>query len=180
MQCKAAAKHLVHHFTFRKASFCSRCLLIRGPKWSLSAELPSLSKLPHQSSSRRYSCSRLSSTLHTYRDTKSCLNGDPNCASVWRFEADLLRGLVERHRSIDQLQAVLHFQHQLLPVDSHLLSTVSNRLWIVVTCLKHHLRDEMRKGANSKRTDFSTFFSSTVCISAITNVSYSKMRWKQT
>lgn len=52
--------------TLRKASFCSRCLLIRGRRWSLSADIPSLSWLPHQSSSRRYSCSRLSNTLHTW------------------------------------------------------------------------------------------------------------------
>lgn len=51
--------------TLRKASFCSRCLLMRGRTWSISAEDPSLSWAPHQSSSRRYSCSRLSSTLHT-------------------------------------------------------------------------------------------------------------------
>ncbi len=56
--------------TLRKASFCSRCLLIRGRRWSQSADIPSLSWLPHQSSSRRYSCSRLSNTLHTWIDTK--------------------------------------------------------------------------------------------------------------
>lgn len=34
--------------------------------WSISAAGPSLSRPPHQSSSRLYSCSRLSSTLHTW------------------------------------------------------------------------------------------------------------------
>lgn len=57
--------------TLRKASFCSRCLLIRGRRWSLSADIPSLSWLPHQSSSRRYSCSRLSNTLHTWTGPES-------------------------------------------------------------------------------------------------------------
>ena len=51
--------------TFRKASFCSRCLLIIGVTWSVSELGPSLSAPPHQSSSLLYSCSRLSRTLHT-------------------------------------------------------------------------------------------------------------------
>lgn len=62
---------IVMRITLRKASFCSRCLLIRGRRWSVSADIPSLSWLPHQSSSRRYSCSRLSNTLHTWTDTKT-------------------------------------------------------------------------------------------------------------
>lgn len=57
--------------TLRKASFCSRCLLINGRRWSLSVEVPSLSWLPHQSSSRRYSCSRLSNTLQTWTHQKT-------------------------------------------------------------------------------------------------------------
>lgn len=52
--------------TLRKASFCSRCLLIIGVTWSDSLFGPSLSAPPHQSSSRLYSCSRLSNTLHTW------------------------------------------------------------------------------------------------------------------
>lgn len=52
--------------TLRKASFCSRCLLIIGVTWSDSLFGPSLSAPPHQSSSLLYSCSRLSSTLHTW------------------------------------------------------------------------------------------------------------------
>lgn len=51
--------------TLRKASFCSRCLLIKGMTWSISDAGPSLSRPPHQSSSLRYSCSKLSSTLQT-------------------------------------------------------------------------------------------------------------------
>lgn len=57
--------------TLRKASFCSRCLLIMGVTWSDSEFGPSLSVPPHQSSSRLYSCSKLSSTLHTCR-THTC------------------------------------------------------------------------------------------------------------
>lgn len=56
------------NLTFRNASFCSRCLLIMGVTWSVSELGPSLSAPPHQSSSRLYSCSRLSSTLHTYQE----------------------------------------------------------------------------------------------------------------
>ncbi len=59
--------------TLRKASFCSRCLLIMGVTWSDSEFGPSLSVPPHQSSSRLYSCSKLSSTLHTCR-TITCSN----------------------------------------------------------------------------------------------------------
>ncbi len=51
--------------TLRKASFCSRCLLMRGLTWSVSAVEPNLSWPPHQSSSLLYSSSRLSNTLHT-------------------------------------------------------------------------------------------------------------------
>lgn len=53
-------------YTFRKASFCSRCLLIIGVTWSVSELGPSLSAPPHQSSSLLYSCSRLSRTLQTW------------------------------------------------------------------------------------------------------------------
>lgn len=56
--------------TFRKASFCSRCLLIIGVTWSVSELGPSLSAPPHQSSSLLYSCSRLSKTLQTYEKEK--------------------------------------------------------------------------------------------------------------
>lgn len=58
----------VPNLTFRNASFCSRCLLIMGVTWSVSELGPSLSAPPHQSSSRLYSCSRLSSTLHTFQE----------------------------------------------------------------------------------------------------------------
>ena len=54
------------YVTLRKASFCSRCLLIMGVTWSVSQLGPSLSAPPHQSSSLLYSCSRLSNTLHTF------------------------------------------------------------------------------------------------------------------
>ena len=50
--------------TLRKASFCSMCLLMRGSSCS-----GCLSPPPHQSSSLRYSCSRLSSTDETGRVT---------------------------------------------------------------------------------------------------------------
>lgn len=135
--------------TLRKASFCSRCLLIRGRRWSQSADIPSLSWLPHQSSSRRYSCSRLSNTLHTWTDIKSWWHHNSTPApsldmrkhKLWEsvlwcvFEVYLFRRLVEGHRGIDKLQAVLHLQHQLLPVNCHFLGTASNCLWIIVTCL---------------------------------------------
>lgn len=61
--------------------------------------------------------------------------------------ADLLRRLVEGHGGVDQLQPVLHLQHQLLPVDGHLLRAVAYRLWIVVSCLQHHLEQEMDAGS---------------------------------
>lgn len=131
--------------TLRKASFCSRCLLIRGRRWSQSDDIPSLSWLPHQSSSRRYSCSRLSNTLHTWRYTKSQrLREETLCEDVASV-AYLFRCLIEGHRCIDKLQAVLHLQHQLLPVNSHFLSTASNCLWIIVTCLQHHLGDRRKE-----------------------------------
>lgn len=74
--------------TLRKASFCSKCLLIIGVTWSVSQLGPSLSPPPHQSSSRLYSCSRLSSTLQTFPDkrlayhTQLCFHGKPNTNQV--------------------------------------------------------------------------------------------------
>jgi len=48
--------------------------------------------------------------------------------------------LVEGHRSIDQLESVLHLQHELLPVRSHSLCTVSDQVHIIVVGLEQSLR----------------------------------------
>ena len=116
--------------TLRKASFCSRCLLIMGVTWSDSLFGPSLSAPAHQSSSILYSCSRLSNTLQTWQVFTSNINampqrGDCNVtcepACVMHGTSKyLFGGFVEGHRSIDQLESVLHFQHKLLPVVCHL------------------------------------------------------------
>lgn len=58
--------------------------------------------------------------------------------------ADLFGRLVEGHGGVDELQAVLHLQHQLLPVDGHLLSAAPDRLGIIVTRLQHHLQETRR------------------------------------
>lgn len=63
--CGPQSISVTQPYTFRKASFCSRCLLIMGVTWSVSELGPSLSAPPHQSSSLLYSCSRLSRTLQT-------------------------------------------------------------------------------------------------------------------
>jgi len=52
----------------------------------------------------------------------------------------LLGGLVEGHRGIDQLEAVLHLQHELLPVGGHALCTVPDQVHVVVVGLKQRLR----------------------------------------
>lgn len=96
--------------TLRKASFCSRCLLIMGVTWSVSQLGPSLSAPPHQSSSLLYSCSKLSNTLHTCREKHSQVafvsiaeETDPSLFSY------LFGGLVEGNGGIDELESVLHF-----------------------------------------------------------------------
>lgn len=52
----------------------------------------------------------------------------------------LFRGLVEGDRGIDKLESVLHLQHELLPVWSHALGTVSDQVHVVVVGLKQSLR----------------------------------------
>lgn len=52
--------------------------------------------------------------------------------------AHLLRGFVEGHWRIDQLQPVLHLQHQLLPVQGHLFSTFSDSISIIMPSLQQH------------------------------------------
>lgn len=49
----------------------------------------------------------------------------------------LFGGFVEGHRSVDQFETVLHFQHELLPVQSHLLSAGADSFRVVVACLQH-------------------------------------------
>lgn len=61
--CQKVSSHWLWggQLTFRKASFCSMCLLMSGSSCS-----GRRSPAKHQSSSRRYSCSRLSRTPHTW------------------------------------------------------------------------------------------------------------------
>lgn len=51
----------------------------------------------------------------------------------------LLGGLVEGHRCVDQLEPVLHFQHELLPVRGHVLGTLSDQVHVVVVGLEQSL-----------------------------------------
>lgn len=51
----------------------------------------------------------------------------------------LFRGLVEGHRGINQLESVLHLQHELLPVRGHTLCTVSDQVHVIVVGLKQSL-----------------------------------------
>lgn len=52
-------------------------------------------------------------------------------------EPYLLRGLVEGHGRVHQLQPVLHLEHELLPVRGHLLGTVPDHVHVVVVGLQH-------------------------------------------
>ena len=51
----------------------------------------------------------------------------------------LLRGLVEGHGRVHQLQPVFHLQHELLPVRGHLLGAVPDHVHVVVVGLQHGL-----------------------------------------
>lgn len=46
---------------------------------------------------------------------------------------------VKGHRGVDQLQPVLHLQHELLPVGGHALGTVSDQVHVVVVGLEQSL-----------------------------------------
>lgn len=52
----------------------------------------------------------------------------------------LLRSLVEGHGRVHELEAVLHLEHQLLPVRGHLLGTVPDHVHVVVVGLQHGFR----------------------------------------
>lgn len=52
----------------------------------------------------------------------------------------LLRGLVEGHRRVHQLEPVFHLEHELLPVRGHLLGTVPDHVHVVVVGLQHGFR----------------------------------------
>lgn len=135
--------------TLRKASFCSRCLLIMGVTWSVSQLGPSLSAPPHQSSSRLYSCSRLSNTLHTCSTERRWdISGYDTDTVAWHLHTpltqsvtpntspDLFRGLVEGHGCVDQFKSVFHFQHKLLPVRGHVLGTISDHVHVIMIGLQ--------------------------------------------
>lgn len=51
----------------------------------------------------------------------------------------LFRGFVEGHRGVDQLEPVLHLQHELLPVRGHALCTVSDQVHVIVVGLEQSL-----------------------------------------
>ena len=51
----------------------------------------------------------------------------------------LLRGLVEGHGRVHQLQPVFHLEHELLPVRGNLLSAVPDHVHVVVIGLQHGL-----------------------------------------
>ena len=55
-------------------------------------------------------------------------------------EKYLFRGLVEGHRGVDQLESILHLQHELLPVGRYALGTVSDQVHVVVVGLEQSLR----------------------------------------
>lgn len=48
----------------------------------------------------------------------------------------LFRGLKKGHRGIDQLESILHLQHKLLPMRSHVLCTVPYQVGIIVVGLE--------------------------------------------
>lgn len=83
--------------------------------------------------------SSASRDTHTDRQRGACQLG-----------TDLFGRLVEGHGGVDELQAVLHLQHQLLPVDGHLLSAAPDRLGIIVTRLQHHLQETRRNTQRGK------------------------------
>lgn len=62
------------------------------------------------------------------------MNAGPSFGASYLF-----RGLVKGHGGVDQLEPVLHFQHELLPVGGHALCTVSDQVHVVVVCLKQSL-----------------------------------------
>lgn len=51
----------------------------------------------------------------------------------------LLRCLVKGNRGVDQLEPILHFQHELLPVGGHALCAVSDQVHVVVVGLEQSL-----------------------------------------
>lgn len=51
----------------------------------------------------------------------------------------LLRGLVEGHGRVHQLQPVFHLEHELLPVRGDLLGAVADHVHVVVIGLQHGL-----------------------------------------
>lgn len=51
----------------------------------------------------------------------------------------LLRCFVEGHRGINQLESVLHLQHELLPVRGHILCTVPDQVHVIVVGLQQSL-----------------------------------------
>lgn len=59
-------------------------------------------------------------------------------AQKWPCPAHLLRGFIKGHGGIDEFEPVLHLQHQLLPVQGHLLSTFSDGISIIMTSLQQH------------------------------------------
>lgn len=59
-------------------------------------------------------------------------------AQKWHFPAHLLRGFIEGHWGIDEFEPVLHFQHQLLPVQGHLLGTFSDGISVIMSSLQQH------------------------------------------
>lgn len=68
-------------------------------------------------------------------------------ADVWQRTAlcqsqplpHLLRSFVKGHRGIDQFQPVFHLQHELLPVEGHLLGTFPDGICVVVAGLQQCL-----------------------------------------
>lgn len=53
---------------------------------------------------------------------------------------NLLRSLVEGDGGVDELEAVFHLEHELLPVRGDLLCTVTDHVHVVVVGLQHGLR----------------------------------------
>lgn len=51
----------------------------------------------------------------------------------------LLRSLVEGNGGVDQLESILHLQHELLPVGGHALGAVSDQVHVVVVGLEQGL-----------------------------------------